>query len=155
MIAGAPWPPSHRKLWHIAGSKRRCWLQEKTTKCLWQEASTLPQRQQNSAFNCTRSDKSVAYVTNNKRLYSTFCTVEANYWQTLSIARPLCDSRATCMVLWFCGWVTAKQNIFIARQRYWYNNSVCPSVRPLRSGILWKRLNVLSSFLNHTVAESF
>jgi len=26
-----------------------------------------------------RSDNSVAYVTNNKRLYSTFCTVEANY----------------------------------------------------------------------------
>jgi len=26
-----------------------------------------------------RSDKSVTYVTNNKRLYSTFCTVEANY----------------------------------------------------------------------------
>jgi len=26
-----------------------------------------------------RSDKSIAYVTNNKRLYSTFCTVEANY----------------------------------------------------------------------------
>jgi len=25
------------------------------------------------------SDKSVAYVTNNKRLYSMFCTVEANY----------------------------------------------------------------------------
>ena len=43
-----------------------------------------------------RSDKFVAYVTNNKRLYSTFCTVEANYWQTRSIARPLCDSRATC-----------------------------------------------------------
>jgi len=101
-----------------------------------------------------RSDKSVAYVTNNKRLYSTFCTVKANYlynlynfrseihgtgsrsentvkslleyasscviksgkeaiacacflstytststssyWQTRSIERPLCDSRATC-----------------------------------------------------------
>ena len=26
-----------------------------------------------------RSDKSVAYVTNDKRLYLTFCTVEANY----------------------------------------------------------------------------
>jgi len=26
-----------------------------------------------------RSDKSVAYVTNNKRLRSTFCTNEANY----------------------------------------------------------------------------
>ena len=25
------------------------------------------------------SDKSVVYVTNNKRLYSMFCTVEANY----------------------------------------------------------------------------
>ena len=37
-----------------------------------------------------RSDKSAAYVTNNKRLYSTFCTVEANYRQTGNIARPLC-----------------------------------------------------------------
>jgi len=45
-----------------------------------------------------RSDKSVAYVTNNKRLYSTFCTIKANYWQTRSIARPLCDSRATCII---------------------------------------------------------
>jgi len=26
-----------------------------------------------------RSDKSVAYITNNKRHYSMFCTVEANY----------------------------------------------------------------------------
>ena len=26
-----------------------------------------------------RNDKSVAYFTNNKRLYSTFCTIEANY----------------------------------------------------------------------------
>jgi len=25
-----------------------------------------------------RSDKSVAYVTNNRRLYSTFCTIETN-----------------------------------------------------------------------------
>jgi len=52
-----------------------------------------------------RSDKSVAYVTNNKRLYWTFCTIEANYWQTRSIARPLCDSRATCIctrrVCWY------------------------------------------------------
>ena len=26
----------------------------------------------------------------------TFCIVEANYWETLSIARPLCNSRAAC-----------------------------------------------------------
>jgi len=29
-------------------TSRRCWLREKTTKCLWREASTLRQRQQNS-----------------------------------------------------------------------------------------------------------
>ena len=55
----------------------------------------------NRTAHLTRSDKSVAYVTNNKRLYSTFCTVEANYWQTQSIARPLCDSRASCCDLCF------------------------------------------------------
>ena len=31
------------------------------------------------------SDKSVAYVTNNKRLHSMFCTIEAKNWQTQSI----------------------------------------------------------------------
>jgi len=53
-----------------------------------------------TAFNCIRSGKSVAYyVTHNKILYSTFCTIEASFWQTRSIAMPLCDSRATCVVL--------------------------------------------------------
>ena len=44
------------------------------------------------------SDNSVAYVSNNKGLYSMFCTILANYWQARSIARPLCDSGAihTC-----------------------------------------------------------
>jgi len=49
-----------------------------------------------------RSDKSVAYVTNYKRLRSIFCTIKANYWQTLSIAWPLCNSRATCRSLLSC-----------------------------------------------------
>jgi len=51
-----------------------------------------------TALLTARSDKSVAYVTNTKRLYSTFYTVEANYWQTRNIARPLCDSRDTCFI---------------------------------------------------------
>jgi len=42
------------------------------------------------------SGKSKAGVTSNRRLCSTYCTIKANYWQTRSIARPLCDSRATC-----------------------------------------------------------
>jgi len=36
-----------------------------------------------------------AEVTNNKRLYSKYCTVEANYRQTQSIVQPLCESRAS------------------------------------------------------------
>ena len=36
-----------------------------------------------------RSDESVAYVINNKRLYSTFCTVEANYTDTKHRAASL------------------------------------------------------------------
>jgi len=36
-------------------------------------------RDTRTAHLTTRSDQSVAYVTNNKRLYSTFCTIEANY----------------------------------------------------------------------------
>jgi len=33
----------------------------------------------------------------NRRLRLTFCTIEANYWQTRSIARPHCNSRASCL----------------------------------------------------------
>jgi len=36
------------------------------------------------------------HVTNNRRLRSMYCTIEANYWRTRSITQPLCDSRATC-----------------------------------------------------------
>jgi len=43
-----------------------------------------------------RSRKSEAEVINNRTLRSTFYSVEANYWQIRSIARPFCDSRATC-----------------------------------------------------------
>jgi len=39
-----------------------------------------------------RVHKSEAEVTNNKRLRLVGCTVEANYRQTRSIARPICDS---------------------------------------------------------------
>ena len=33
---------------------------------------------------------------NNKRLRSRYCTVAVNCWRAQSIARPLCNSRATC-----------------------------------------------------------
>jgi len=40
-------PPDRGKLWHLV-SGGICWWRETTTKCLWQEVSTLRQRQQNS-----------------------------------------------------------------------------------------------------------
>ena len=49
-----------------------------------------------TAHLAARSDKSVAYVTNNKRLLDVlYCR---SYDKTWSIARPLCDSRATCFI---------------------------------------------------------
>jgi len=53
-------------------------------------------------------------VTDNRRLCSTFCTTEANYWQTRSIARPLCESRATWPVVFCC---TVCHCIFGCRSR--------------------------------------
>jgi len=79
--------------WHLSlvVSGRVCWWQDEMfmTRCYAKENRTT--------FITACSDKSVAYITNNKRLCSTFFTIEANYWQTRSIARPLCDSRATCV----------------------------------------------------------
>ena len=42
------------------------------------------------------SGKCKAEVSNNKRLHSRYCTVEANYRQTWSTVRPICNSRASC-----------------------------------------------------------
>jgi len=54
---------------------------------------TLKTTEQNRII---RTCKSEAEVTSNKKLHSRYCSIEANYWQTRSIAQPLCDSRATC-----------------------------------------------------------
>jgi len=93
-------PQSH-KLWHLllVVSSGVCWWQETTTKCLWQEFLTLRHKTtEHHLIAC--NNKSVAYVSNNKRLCSTFCNIEAHYWQIQSIAQPLCDSRATCNQTW-------------------------------------------------------
>ena len=79
-----------------------------------------------------RSDKSVAYVTNDKKLRSTFCTIEANYWQTRSIARPLCDSRASflllprklgiCLDVLVCLWAVLFTKMYKYYQMFWKGN---------------------------------
>ena len=82
------------ELWHIAGGKWRCWLWEKTRRNVYDKKPRRYAKDNRTAHLTARSDESVAYVTNNKRFDSTFCTVEATYWQIRSIARLLCDSRA-------------------------------------------------------------
>jgi len=47
------------------------------------------QRQREQDF-LVHSGKSAVEVTNSRRSHSTYCTIEANYWQTRSIVRPLC-----------------------------------------------------------------
>jgi len=95
-VAGGQRPPS-RKLWHIAGCKRGVDY-ERRRRNVYDKKPQRYAKDNRTAHLTACSDKSVACVTNNKSLYSTFCTLEANYWQTRSIARPLCDSRATCDV---------------------------------------------------------
>jgi len=44
-----------------------------------------------------RIRKSEAEVTNIRGLRLKYCTADAIYWQTRSIARLLCDNRAFCL----------------------------------------------------------
>ena len=62
-----------------------------------------------------RSGESETVATNNKRLRLMYCTVEANYRQTGSTARPLCDSRAT---LYTCHCSVSHQSMHV-------KNAVC------------------------------
>ena len=91
--AAGPW----QVVTFVSGSKRRSLLiaGDDDEMFMTKSINVTPQTTEHLIV---RSDKSVAYinVTNNKRLRLTFCTIEANYWQTRSIALPPCDSRATC-----------------------------------------------------------
>jgi len=75
-------PPDRGKLVTlIAGSKRRSLLMagNDDEKFMTRSFNVTPKTTEQHLI--ARSDKSVAYVTNNKRLRSTFCTteLEANY----------------------------------------------------------------------------
>jgi len=55
-----------------------------------------------------RSGKSEAEVPYNRRLGSMYFIIKASYRVTRSIARPLCDSRATCIRKLSCRRETAR-----------------------------------------------
>jgi len=87
------------KLWHLSlvVSGGACWWQRRQRN-VYDKKSQHYAEGNRTGHLIACSDKSVAYVTNNKSFCSKFCTIEANYWQTRSITRPLCDSRATCLM---------------------------------------------------------
>ena len=76
-------------------------------------------------------------------------------WRWSSASFYCSSLHCCCATLWFL-WmamviimvIMVMVNIFYRASatdaRYWYSKSVRPSVRPLRSGIRWKRLNVSS-----------
>jgi len=69
----------------------------RTSECLFVTACSMDEYAEEKRTEknlIVRSGISEAETTNNKRLRSTFC-IEAI--QTRSIARPLCDSRASCL----------------------------------------------------------
>ena len=70
----------------------------RTSECLFVTACSMDEYAEEKRTEknlIVRSGISEAETTNNKRLRSTFC-IEAI--QTRSIARPLCDSRASCCI---------------------------------------------------------
>ena len=79
-----------------AGSKRRCLLFTGDDGEMFMTISlnVKPKKTEQHLIVC--SDKSVAYVTNNKRLHLTFYTIEAKLLTDTKHRRPLCKSRATC-----------------------------------------------------------
>ena len=62
-----------------------------------------------------RSGKSNTEITNNRRLRSTYCTIEADHWQTGRIARPLCDSRTTCLCYLRWRLFVLQLNVYLTR----------------------------------------
>jgi len=63
----------------ITGSKRRSLLIAGDEDEMFMTSSLNVTPKTTEQHLIVRSDKSVTYVTNNKRLCSTFCTIEANY----------------------------------------------------------------------------
>jgi len=87
------WQSSSR--WHLtslftAQPATLKWILFITAPAAW---TTMPERTEHKLFACI--GKCEAIVTNNGGLRSRYCTVEANYWHSWSIAWRFCDSRAS------------------------------------------------------------
>jgi len=79
--SAGPWPV----VTLIACSKRRSLLMAGDDDDMFMTRSLNVTPKTTEQHLIARSDLTCSYVTNNKRLRSTFCTITANYWQTRSI----------------------------------------------------------------------
>jgi len=70
---------SHLVVTLIAGSKRRSLLMAGDDDEMFDKKSQCYAEDNRTVHLIQRSDKSVAYITNKKRLCSMFCTIEAKY----------------------------------------------------------------------------
>jgi len=88
--------------WCSSRSHLACPFTAQTTTHQWIFCITAPaawmttlKRTEHNLIVCI--GKSEAEVTNNRRLHSRYCTVDANCRQTRNVARPLSDSTAACV----------------------------------------------------------
>jgi len=72
----------------IAGSKRRSLLMAEDDDEMFMTGSLNITPKTTEQHFIVRHDKSVAYLTNNKKLCSTFCTIEANYFFSYAFYEP-------------------------------------------------------------------
>ena len=84
------------------------------------------------------------YGNDNKRIRTSYYFVEANYWPTQSIARPLCNSRATCKSFSLSPNITSHY-----RRNYWQ--------RPERSiqlrDVIWSSVVALLILLSDDISD--
>jgi len=97
----------------------------RTSECLFVTACSMDEYAEEKRTEknlIVRSGISEAETTNNKRLRSTFC-IEAI--QTRSIARPLCDSRASCLYCSSCKLIMSRKRQQVIVRDAMYKHGLC------------------------------
>ena len=79
--------PDRDKLWHLSLVKRLLMAGNDDEMFMTRSINVMPKKQNSSC-------KYVAYITNSERLNELDVLY---YWRHRSLARPFCDSRATCV----------------------------------------------------------
>jgi len=133
--------------WHsllVAVSRGFCWSWETDAEVfMTRSLSVMPKTTEQHLI--VRSGKSDAKLTNNRTVHLRNCTVEANYWQTQSIAWPLCNGRGSCEC-WNYEGVTCERG---CNEQCCHNEQCCVTVGTMSGG----GSRVLKGKMSSTIAE--